>query len=136
MSHYTEIEIAMSDQAALLAALARLGFGPKKVEIHEEPHQLYGYQGDMRSQKAHIILRRRYVGSAINDIGFERLEDGTFKAHISSFDRSTQYGDPWIGKLKQGYGVEKAKAEARRRGYRAKEETLPNGRIRLTMSRR
>lgn len=136
MSHYSEVEIEIRDRAALLAALGRLGFTGDKVEVHETPKNLYGYEGGRRAQTAHIIIRRQNVGTASNDLGFVRGADGNYKAIISEFDGRHGYGATWTGKLKQAYGVEKARAEAKKRGYRIKEETLPGGRVRLTLSGR
>ena len=39
------------------------------------------------------------------------------------------------GKLKQAYGVEKAKAEAKKKGYRVTEKKQDDGRIRLVCRR-
>jgi len=135
MSHYSEVQIEFKDRAALVAALERLGF-QGKLEIHQESRALYGYQGDRREQQAHIIIRRQHVGPAANDIGFQRQPDGTYRAWVSEFDqRQNGYGDAWLGKLKQAYGVEKARAEARKRGYRVSEQKLDDGRVRLVMRR-
>ncbi len=133
MSHYSEVEIEMTDGAALVAALKRLGFDGK-VEVHKDEQPLYGYQGDERQQKAHIIIRREHVGQAANDIGFERQPDGKYRAWISDFDSGHNgYGQSWLGKLKQAYGVEKAKSEAKKRGYKVSEQKQDDGRIRLVM---
>jgi len=118
-----------------VAALGRLGF-KDKVEVHQEAKSLYGYQGDRREQQAHIIIRRQHVGLAANDIGFQRQSDGTYRAWVSEFDqRQNGYGDAWLGKLKQAYGVEKARAEAKKRGYRVSEQKLDDGRVRLVCRR-
>ena len=37
--------------------------------------------------------------------------------------------------MKQAYGVEKARAEAKKRGYRVSEQKLDDGRVRLVMRR-
>ena len=135
MSHYSEVQIEFKDRAALVAALGRLGF-KDKVEVYQEAKSLYGYQGDRREQQAHIIIRRQHVGLAANDIGFQRQSDGTYRAWVSEFDqRQNGYGDAWLGKLKQAYGVEKARAEAKKRGYRVSEQKLDDGRVRLVMRR-
>ncbi len=138
MSHYSEVQVEFRDKAALVAALGRLGFGPDKLEVHQEAKALYGYQGDKREQQGQIIIRRQHVGLAANDIGFERQSDGSYKAWISDFDQSVtgnNYGKDWQGKLKQAYGVEKAKAEARKKGYRVTEKKQDDGRIRLVCRR-
>jgi hypothetical protein len=139
MSHYSEVQIEFRDGAALVAALVRLGINPEGIKVHKESQPLYGYQGDKREQRAHIIIRRQYVQAYANDIGFERLMNGTYRVWISDFDRGTdgqgKYGDAWLGRLKQAYGVEKAKAEARKKGYRVTEQKQDDGRIRLICRR-
>jgi hypothetical protein len=135
MSHYSEVQIEFRDRAALVAALNRLGF-QGKVEVHQEAKALYGYQGDRREQQAHIIIRRQHVGQAANDIGFQRQSDGAYQAYISDYDRDyNRYNREWLGRLKQAYGVERAKAEAKKKGYRVTEQKQDDGRIRLVCRR-
>jgi len=139
MSHYSEVAIEFTDGGCLVAALQRLGF-EGKVEIHRTPQALYGYRGDVRAQKANIIIRREHVGSYANDIGFERQPNGSYRAWISEFDQTrtsggTRYDDKWLGQLKQAYGVEKTRLEAKKRGYRVSEQKLDDGRVRLVLRR-
>lgn len=135
MSHYSEVTIELTDEGCLVVALGRLGF-KGKVEVHREAQQLYGYQGDLRAQKAHVIIRRGDVGRAANDLGFERQADGRYRIWISEYDQAHNgYNGAWLGKLKQAYGVEKARAEARKKGYRVSEQKLDDGRIRLVLRR-
>jgi hypothetical protein len=135
MSHYSEVQIEFRDRAALVAALNRLGF-QGKVEVHQEAQAIYGYQGDRRAQQAHIIIRRLHVGLAANDLGFQRQSDGTYRVWISDYDRNHNgYNDSWLGRLKQAYGVERAKAEAKKKGYRVSEQKQDDGRIRLVCRR-
>ena len=135
MSHYSEVVIELADEGCLVAALSRLGF-KDKVEVHQEGQPLYGYQGDVRAQKAHIIIRRDHVGRAANDLGFERQADGKYRVWVSEYDQKyNKYDDTWMGKLKQAYGVEKARAEAKKKGYRVSEQKLDDGRIRLVLRR-
>ena len=100
MSHFTTIKTQITDKNVLLKALSELGFSD--VECHETAQHLYGFQGDARAQTAEIIIRRKYVGSASNDIGFKRHGDGTFEAIISEYDRRT-YSQQWVGRLQQRY---------------------------------
>ena len=135
MSHYSEVQIEFRDRAALVAALERLGL-KGKVEVNQEAKFLYGYQGDRREQQGHIIIRRQHVGLAANDIGFQRQSDGAYRAWISDFDRKENgYNEAWLGRLKQAYGVEKAKVEAKKKGYRVTEQKQDDGRIRLVCRR-
>jgi hypothetical protein len=115
----------IKDTKALVKALERMGF-KDKIEVYDKAENLYGYQNDIRKDKAHVILRRKYVGSSSNDIGFERNKDGLFVAHISEFDQGTgqyaghegRYGKTWQNKLFAFYGVEKAKMEFDKQGYK------------------
>jgi hypothetical protein len=135
MSHYSEVQIEFRDGAALVAALNRLGF-QGKVEVHQEAKALYGYQGDRREKQAHIIIRRQHVGLAANDLGFQRYSDGAYRAYISDYDRDyNRYNGEWLGRLKQAYGVERAKVEAKKKGYRVTEQKQDDGRIRLICRR-
>jgi hypothetical protein len=118
MSHYTEMVTEFTDVDCLVKALEELN--PKWkgiIEVHQTAQPLYGYRGDVRPQKAHVIIRKRFVGGVSNDIGFERQADGTYKAIISEYDSSSlRYNDEWLGKLKQGYSVEKIVKTIRNRG--------------------
>ena len=135
MSHYSEVLIELTDEGCLVAALERLGF-KGKVEVHKEAQVLYGYQGDMRAQKAHVIIRRQHVGPAANDLGFERQADSKYRVWVSEYDQKyNKYDDAWMGRLKQAYGVEKARIEAKKKGYRVSEHKLDDGRIRLVLRR-
>jgi len=115
MSHYVDVETEIQNQSALVRALERLGF-KDKIEIHSIPQNLYGYQGDLRKQKANVIIRKKHVGRAANDIGFEKTSNGRFIAHISEFDHN-KYGQSWQRKLFTYYGVEAAKIECEKMSY-------------------
>ena len=136
MSHYSEVRVEITDEGCLLAALSRLGFAGK-VEVHKEAQPLYGYQGDVREQKAHVIIRRQFVGTAANDIGFERQPNGSYRVWVSEFDQShNKYDDTWLGRLKQAYGIEKVRKEAKKKGFRLTEQKQDDGRVRLVLNRR
>ena len=83
-----------------------MGYEP---EIHTKATNLHGYQGDARDQKAHIILPRKQVGSASNDVGFERVKKG-FICHASAYDHSWRNGER-IKTLNKKYAENKLKKE-------------------------
>lgn len=94
MSEYHVIDIEFEDEDSLVSALKELGYNPKVY--NEEPVNLYGYQGDKRQQKAHIVIPRSQVGSASNDVGFERQGDGKYIMHVSAYDKGR-----WAGQTKK-----------------------------------
>lgn len=116
-----------------MKALADMGF--KEVEVHEMAQPLYGFQGDIRSQTAEIIIRRNYVGGASNDIGFQRQQDGMFEAIISEYDRR-KYSQPWLNQVMQRYGYHALIATAPAQGFTVEaEEVLADGTIRVVVGR-
>lgn len=132
MSHYLDITTQVTDKKALVRALERIGF-KGHVEVHDKAQSLMGYQGDMRRQKAHVIIRKRYVGTASNDIGFLQNPDGRFVSYISEYD-SSKYNAEWQKKLYTYYGVEKAKLEYENLGMQYTEDVDEKNRPRLRVS--
>jgi hypothetical protein len=112
MSAYITLATPLIDRDCLLAALADLGFPGPSVEVHEMPVALVGYEGALRPERAHLVIRRQHVGPESNDIGFEAAPTG-FRAHISDFDRQ-RYGDGWLRQLHEHYGSHYAAAQTRR----------------------
>jgi len=121
------------DEAALIDALLETGnWARHQIEIHSPPQNLFGYRGDKRSQKAHIIIRRKHVGSASNDLGFVRGENGNYEAIISEYD-SSKYGKAWIGQLTGNYAYHRIRREQESRGRRVTRERCPNGHQRVVV---
>ena len=133
MSHFTCIKTQIKNRDALVKALADIGF--KEVEVHETAQHLYGYQGDVRAQTAELIIRRKYLGSASNDIGFKRQKDGQFEAIISEYDRH-RYSQDWLNGLTQRYGYHALMATVPAQSFTVEEEqTLEDGTIRVVVTR-
>ena len=138
MSHFVDILTEITDQKALVRALERMGF-KGHVESYDHTVTIYGYLGDERPEKAHVVIRKQYVGPSSNDIGFEKKADGKFVAHISEYDmgegeyshRKAPYGEAWQKKLYQLYGVEKSKMEFENKGWTYVEDVDEKNRPRL-----
>jgi hypothetical protein len=133
MSHFTRVHTSLRDAGLLIAALAELGY--RDVEVHDQPQVLYGYLGDERQQRAEIIIRRKHVGGASNDIGFACQPDGTFEAIISEFDRG-KHGGRWLARLVQAYGHAAALKYAEDHGYDVQTDVAEkDGTRRITLRR-
>jgi hypothetical protein len=133
MSHFTRIKTEIKHVDALVQALNEVGF--KVVEVHETAQPLHGYQGDQRSDMAEVIIRRKFVGNASNDIGFKRQENGSFTAVISDYDRH-KYSQQWLNQLTQRYAYHALMTEAPLQGFTVEqEETLEDGTIRVVLAR-
>ena len=127
MSAYLPFETEFNDEQCLVKALAENDvIQYTNVEVHETPQNLVGYHGDMRQQKAHIIVRRKDIGGASNDIGFLKGENGKFTAIISDFDKNKHNAQYMTG-LKRSYAAARMHKEARRQGLKLKSDTMVNG---------
>jgi hypothetical protein len=129
MSHYTRVKTQLKSTLALMQALADLGFGPEKIKHDTTGKQhLEGYEGKMREQTAEIIIPRKHVGGASNDIGFQLQEDGTYEAIISEYDKR-RYDKKWVGKLTQRYAYNNLKNELSDGGFFIESEKEEKGEI-------
>lgn len=143
MSHYTKVKTKLRNQAALVKALMDMGFTKEQIQVHEQAVNLEGYAGDKRKDTAEIVIPRRAVGGAANDIGFKLQEDGTYGAIISQYDRGNRaadqksqyaegcngYSEKWLKKLNQRYAYHNLKEEMTDLGFFIESEREEKGQI-------
>jgi hypothetical protein len=123
----------ITDPEALQSALADVGYD--NVEVHEEARPLYGYRGDMRDDRAHVIVRRQHIGRASNDIGFRREPDGRFLAVISEYDRR-KHNEAWLGRVSARHAYHVTSATLVEQGFHVAGETVEkDGSVRLVLRR-
>jgi hypothetical protein len=133
VSKYRRIETTFKDEDTLARALqdvcADLSIA---FEHHKEGSHLVGYQGDQRKETAQYIIRRKFIDSCANDLGFHRNESGAFEAVISEYD-STNNGQVILNKIRQRYARLQVEKLARLRGLRVEEVKSNDGTIRLRL---
>ena len=129
MSKYLAFqEYALKDRRLLLAALADLGY----PEVEEgEALPLYGYEGDRRPETAEIVVRRKHLGSASNDLGFARTPAG-YVPIVSEYDLRVLHGGQLLVKLRTAYS-EHVVEEVRRRLHGTARRTVEGGVVRITV---
>jgi hypothetical protein len=133
MSHYVECTPGFKDRTALIEALVAVGFDRSQIEVHEQAVPLYGYQGDERPQRAHIVIRRAHVGRAANDVGWERLPDGTYRAWISEFDSRHRFSPALQNRIKQEYAYHAVSRQQRALGRTIERRLLEGGEIEVVI---
>ena len=133
MSHYVECKPGFKDQRALIEALVAVGFDRSQIESHEEAVPLYGYRGDERPQRAHIVIRQQHVGQAANDVGWERLLDGTYRAWISAYDGRYRFNPEMLNRIKQEYAYHAVARQQRALGRTIQRRELENGEIEVVI---
>ena len=134
MSRYCTVKTTFKDIDALVSALMETGLWIKEqIEVHTEPQHLYGYHGDQRQEVAHIIIRRKHVGRSSNDLGFIRVEDGSYEAIVSEFD-SSKYNASWMSQLKGNYAYHTIARDQEKRGRTVSRERSSNGCQRITVT--
>ena len=110
MSKYmTFTGTAFKDRECLLQALAECGYGT--VEEGEQL-ALYGYQGDRRPEAAQIVVRRKFIGSASNDLGFQKTDAG-YVPVISEYDQQYMMQGKFLTTLKTNYNLKSTEKLAR-----------------------
>jgi hypothetical protein len=117
MSSYASLQTTFNDRDCLVEALVEMGYSREHIEVHDTAQGLYGYHGDLRQQKANVIVRRQHVGGASNDIGWEKQSDGTYTQHISDYD-SHKHNAKWLTGLKASYTQKRFEKEAQRQGLK------------------
>ena len=100
---------AFKDRECLLKALAECGYGT--VE-EGESLSLYGYQGDRRPETAQIVVRRKFIGSASNDLGFQKTDAG-YVPVISEYDQRYMMHGKFLTNLRTNYNLKSAEKLAR-----------------------
>ena len=119
---------AFKDRECLLKALAECGYGT--VE-EDESLSLYGYQGDRRPETAQIVVRRKFIGSASNDLGFQKTDAG-YVAVISEYDQQYMMQGKFLTALRTNYNLKSAEKLARNlRGTLTRERVGSTIKIRI-----
>ncbi|MBA3632369.1 MAG: DUF1257 domain-containing protein [Acidobacteria bacterium] len=110
MSKYMAFtDSAFKDRECLLNALSECGYS----EVEEgEALSLYGYQGDRRPETAQLVVRRKFIGSASNDLGFQKTDAG-YVPVISEFDQRTMMSGKFLTNLRTNYNLKSAEKLAR-----------------------
>ena len=124
MSKYTTVATEFKDVESLVQALHEIGY--TAATFHETAQNLYGYQGDQRTQTAEVIVRRSTkggLGSASNDLGFKRNSQGNYEALISEYDQGF-LGRDFVPRLQDAYAEINTKKTALIQGLRFVQKTV------------
>lgn len=98
-----------NDRETLLQALTECGYGT--VE-EGESLSLFGYQGDRRPETAQIVVRRKFIGAASNDLGFQKTDAG-YVPVISEYDQRYIMQGKFLTNLRTNYNLKSAEKLAR-----------------------
>ena len=117
MSHIVEIRTEVRDPAGVAAACRRLGL----------PQPERGTARLFEGEASGLLVRLPdWLYPAVCD-----TESGAVR--YDNFGGS--WGDPaQLGRFLQAYALERATAEARRKGYATSEQALPDGSVKLTIA--
>lgn len=116
MSHVVQIQTQVRDAAAVRAACQRLGF-PSPVEGKTRL-----FSGEVQGL---AVQFPDWQYPAVADLATGQLRYDNFNG---------RWGDPaQLDRFLQAYAVERARAEARRRGHLCTEQALSDGSVKLTI---
>ncbi len=129
MSEYTNIQVQYSDSECIKAAIKEMGY---VCEDHKTAQNLYGYRGDVRQQKANIIIRKEHVGAAANDVGFHKTASGKYELIISEYDRGGKTGKNFMERMRQLYAKHKTVKQLKKMGKTILSvKTTKDGRVKI-----
>lgn len=129
MSEYCVVELEMNDDECIKLALQELGY---VCEQHAEAQQLLGYEGSLRDNRAHIIIRKNHLGISSNDAGFLKKENGNYDLIISEYDKRTANGRKLTKNLIQIYGKHRFLKQVKRMGLKVKSQKVDaDGKIKI-----
>jgi len=75
------------------------------------------------------VIRRQHVGTAANDVGWERLPDGTYRSWISEYDQQHRFNPAMQNRIKQEYAYQVIARQQRACGRSVERQRLPGGEI-------
>jgi len=113
VSHYATIKTKLTDEEVLVQAIREMGY---QVEQGKDIG-LHDWLGNIRPQKADIVIRRKHLSSISNDIGFKKENDG-FKVIISDMDVNRGERKNFVAELTQKYNYIKVKKEVIKQGLK------------------
>lgn len=128
MSKYNRQKSTYNDRDCLVEALHEMGYAD--VEIHDDAVNLIGYHADTRPEKANVIVRRKHIGTAANDLGFVKEADGTYSAIVSDYD-SRKHGAVWMTGLKKAYTEKRLIKHAAKNGLKYLGKKVVQGRTQI-----
>jgi hypothetical protein len=131
MSEYHEVDLDLTDESAILESLKELGYDPI---VCTDPVNLHGYMGDSRNQRAHIVIPKNQVGSASNDLGFEKV-NGKYVMRISEYDINTSKFNQkeFTKNYKKNYVLNKLKKSNK---FKKRSVTTKDGKIVIKLTRK
>ena len=131
MSEYITINVEYNDAECIKVTLKEMGY---VFEEHNTEQSLYGYHGDARSQKAHIIIRRQHVGAAANDVGFRKTSNGNYEIIISEYDQrqGSKSAENFLTKMRAIYTKHKHLKQLKKMGKTITSvKTTADGKIKI-----
>ena len=128
MSAYRTHGTVMNCQAVLVKCLQKRF---AQVKVHPSPQTLLDWHGKVRPDKAEIIIRRKFIDSVSNDMGFTKNDQGNFDAIISDYDAG-RHDQKWLNDLAKDYMEERATELMTDQECEVAERAeLPDGRIQI-----
>lgn len=98
MPRYRRIPTDVRNEQDLRRALTEMGL--RNVELHAQGASLDDWIGRATDVRAHVIVRRKDLGAAADDMGFARNDQGTFDLIVSDM-HLFRFDKRWIAELAQ-----------------------------------
>ncbi len=124
MSHYSIETFAYKDVRLLKQALLDCGVPENQImqSFNGNGLRLVDYMGDQTQLRAHLLVKRNWVGRSCNDLGFEFTESGC-TIHICDYARKAR--PDFLAEVRQKYILAETLEEYQNAGQQVESEVDP-----------
>ena len=130
MSHLVETTTNFTNEDYLINGLKKMGVNMSLVNTYSEKQQITDYYGKQSNRKANIVVKRNATSSIHSDVGFEKMEDGTYRVHYDNMD-----GNRFMEKLTQSYSQVAVEDVLENQGFSLNSTEVIGGNQQLIFSR-
>lgn len=97
MSHLVETTTNFTRESYIKGALKKMGVNETFISTYRDKQAIRDYYGNVSNKKANLIVKKGAISGTHSDVGFEQMENGTYKVHYDGMDKN------WMQQLTQSY---------------------------------
>jgi hypothetical protein len=105
------MKTSITDKEMLIRTLmSRMGLKRNQIEVHDRAQRIINHYHPDEVFVGNVVVRQENTGIR-SDIGWELTKDGTYAAHLDSYDyqAKTRYDDVWANSIQDTYNLEVCK---------------------------
>ena len=97
MSHLVETTTNFTNEDYITSALTKMEVNMSMIRTCIQKEAITDYYGHKSNKKANLIVKKGAIRGTHSEVGFEKMENGTYNVHYDGMDRN------WMQQLTQSY---------------------------------